>query len=221
MSPSDVDRMFELAIVKVEGLLERKTKAATPAKAAAAPNVEREERRSLPQKARAGTAPMHLGSYASYNNQLLLLTLARLVRSEQSQYSKYTTMPPTFVVPARDPWPAHVRGKTVNVNGFRAAKTKDKIHPKIEKKLNAINFVWDLKQHKWEMNLWGLRIYKVCHGDLDIPESFIVQNKDETYPRELWSFALGQWLAKTKAGIQDLPEVKKQALTEVGVQWVE
>ncbi|KAG9412789.1 hypothetical protein AC1031_015690 [Aphanomyces cochlioides] len=212
-TPAEMDSLFARAIEKLDSSVEGKDKAAKIDKATPAKSPEEAVRKTKKRSP--------IVSYSSLESQRVLVTLARLVHKEQMEKSDYTIMPASFDVPDKDPWPENLRGETININGFRTAKKKDQIHPKVEKRLNAIKFVWDIQQHKWDLNLWALKIYKALHGDLFMDPSYEISDKDPAFPRDMWKFPLGQWLAKTKANIRELSEDKKRLLAEAGVHWIE
>ncbi|RHY34585.1 hypothetical protein DYB32_000830 [Aphanomyces invadans] len=220
LTPLEVERMFDSAIKTIESLYEGKEKSNKEPRSSAAPSTGKAVTAEVQPSRHKKRCPLH--PYSSFKNQKLLVALAKLVRADQAKTSVYTSMPALFTVPDREPWPPTLRGGTVNIQGFRTAKAKGKIHPKIVKKLDAIKFVWDLHQHKWDVNLWGLRIYRSAYDpQLNIPPTFVVGDKDPAFPRDLWKFPLGQWVADIKANICTVPEDKKRLLGQVGLVWVE
>ncbi|KAF0695409.1 Aste57867_13758 [Aphanomyces stellatus] len=219
MTPEEVDRMFERAIEKIEGLYAGKEKQ-PPATAA---SVQPSTPTALPSKEKVRRKKrLPLGNYGSLESQKMLLKLARIEHNKQKKKSDFTILPAVFDVPDEEPYPEAIRGETININGFRSLKPKDKIHPKIGKKLDDMKFVWDLDQHTWKMNIWALKLYKVLHhDDLDIDPSYRIPNKDTAFARDMWNYPLGAWLARIRANARTLPEDKKRLLADVGVQWSE
>ena len=94
-----------------------------------------------------------------------------------------TGVPVSFVVPERGSkaaqrWPPRTHGLALGAKVFRIGTQglgKGEPPPEVRAaELNALGFVWDKREAQWEQVLAALRAYKALHGDVAVPEHFVV-----------------------------------------------
>jgi hypothetical protein len=85
-------------------------------------------------------------------------------------------VPKNFAVPSEAPWPEVVCGMKLGerVNSIRNSERYVKGHPERRAELDALGFVWDDRQRRWEEVRAALLVYKEVHGDLEVPKRFVV-----------------------------------------------
>ncbi|OQR83648.1 hypothetical protein ACHHYP_14439 [Achlya hypogyna] len=103
----------------------------------------------------------------------------------------FTSFPKFFTIPSEAPWPAHLHGVKLNTAQVRTHYKCGTLHPDTIARLQAINFVFDVNELKWELKLVALQTYKALHGDLCIPQDFRIPSQDPAWPRDLWGMRLG------------------------------
>ncbi|EQC37712.1 hypothetical protein SDRG_04739 [Saprolegnia diclina VS20] len=146
-----------------------------------------------------------------------LLELVKITHAVQSLTSSYTYLPRRYTVPAEAPWPTSLRGKTVNLTTFCTAYAQHKLPPSMQSALDAMNFVYDLRDLKWAQHLMALRAYKAISGDLDVPADFVVPSNDAAWPRDIWGLKLGRVLSSLRAKITELPDARQRQLQSIGL----
>jgi hypothetical protein len=105
--------------------------------------------------------------------------------------------------------------KHLTKDGFRLGQwvqvqrsTKDNLSEDRIKKLNDLNFVWDLNENTWMENFKALIAYKKEFGHCKVPVLYKTKN----------DFALGSWVSKQRTSKYVSPERKKQ-LDALGFVW--
>ena len=101
-------------------------------------------------------------------------------------------VPQAFVVPSKAPWPKQAWGVPL---GSRVATIRNqeifvKDHPERRAELDAMGFVWDDLERRWEEVRAALRAYQEVHGDLEVPQRFVVPS-EAPWPEVAWGMQLG------------------------------
>ncbi len=83
---------------------------------------------------------------------------------------------------------------------------RDKFH-----RLDALNFVWNIREYEWERAFGQLEVYKAQNGDCLVPEKYIVDG----------DLDLGAWVTKQRADLHFnfLSQDKMQRLNDIGFSW--
>jgi hypothetical protein len=66
-----------------------------------------------------------------------------------------------------------------------------KDHPERRAELDALGFVWDDLERRWEEEHVALLAYHEMHGDLQMPRAFVVPS-EAPWPEETWGMMLGR-----------------------------
>ncbi|RHY87265.1 hypothetical protein DYB37_013367 [Aphanomyces astaci] len=133
--------------------------------------------------------------------------------------SKYTTLPAQFKVPPSPDLPLSMHGSWVNISTFREAYRKQKLAPEVVEALNKVGFIWDVRQHKWEMTVQGLRTYSNLHNHVIIPRTFVVPHGDERWPKESWNWKLGRVVDNLRQDKDKLAQDRIATLDSLGFVW--
>ena len=78
--------------------------------------------------------------------------------------------------------------------------------------LDRIGFVWSLSEHKFDVFLKALKIYKKNYGNLYVPQKYIVSQDDVSWPREFWGIRLGNLVQRARIDSESLDKDKKDKL---------
>ena len=92
-------------------------------------------------------------------------------------------------------------GQWVGVQRVQA----DTLSPERKKRLNAIGFIWDDKEHAWEQGFAALTKFKAREGHCRVPQSHI-EGK----------YRLGQWVANQRAKVS---AERRKRLNAIGFVW--
>jgi hypothetical protein len=127
-----------------------------------------------------------------------------------------------FVVPSEAPWPEEAWGMKLGhrVNNIRASEQYVKDHPERLAELDALGFVWDDRERRWEEVRAALLAYKEVHGDLQVPYAFVVPS-EAPWPQEAWGMKLGGRLSGIRSKeiyVKDHPE-RRAELDAMGFRW--
>ena len=127
-----------------------------------------------------------------------------------------------FVVPAEAPWPKEAWGMKLGkrVNGIRAKEHYVKDEPERRAELDALGFVWDDLERRWEETRDTLAVYKEVHGDLQVTRAFVVPS-EAPWPKEAWGMKLGSRVNDIRAQehyVKDEPE-RRAELDAMGFRW--
>ena len=95
-----------------------------------------------------------------------------------------------------------------------------KDHPERRAELDALGFVWDDLERRWEEVRAALRVYQEAHGDLEVPQVFVVPSQ-APWPEEAWGMQLG-WrvnnIRSQEHHVKDHPE-RRAELDALGFRW--
>ena len=91
----------------------------------------------------------------------------------------HVRVPQKFVVPHDGAWPAHTHGLALgtSVSNLRTKYKRDQMPLQDVEALEAMDFVWDVPEWRWECVLGALRVYKEVHGDLQVHRKFVVASQ--------------------------------------------
>jgi hypothetical protein len=93
--------------------------------------------------------------------------------------------------------------------------------PERKEWLDEIGFVWDDLERRWDIAQTALTVYKAEHGDLLVPQSFVIPSS-APWAEETWGMNLGRTVGHIRdRGIylsDDKPE-RKEWLDEIGFVW--
>ncbi|CAK4080710.1 unnamed protein product [Aphanomyces euteiches] len=149
-------------------------------------------------------------SAISRHNQELLVRVVQL--------SATPCLPTLHSVPSGHPFPLDIQGTTINVGVYREAHRRHKLHHDIVRQLDALGFVWDLKQHKWQVHVAALRVYKTIYGDVLVPQAFVLSSSMD-WPTETWKLPLGRLVGTWRQTEATMSADKRAELDRVGFVW--
>ncbi|OQS04350.1 hypothetical protein THRCLA_03401 [Thraustotheca clavata] len=130
----------------------------------------------------------------------------------------FTSFPKFFTIPNQTPWPTHLRGIKLNTAQVRTHYKNGTLHPDTIASLQAINFVFDVNELKWELKLIALKTYKQLYGDLCIPQDFRIPSNDDKWPKDLWGMRLGLAVRSIRQKTEATSPRYAQ-LSELGFVW--
>jgi len=95
----------------------------------------------------------------------------------------------------------------VNQREYDGVYPRDKFH-----RLNALGFLWNIREYKWECAFAELKAYKAQYGDCLVPKKYLVDGGD---------LDLGAWVNKQRADLHFnfLSQEKVERLNEIGFSW--
>ena len=136
----------------------------------------------------------------------------------------HVRVPTAFVVPDADGWPEEARGLKLGrqVSGLRAQKKRDTLPQADVAQLEALRFVWDVPEWKWQCVLQSLLAYQELHGDLDVPQAFVVRS-EVPWPEDAWGMKLGHRVSNMRSKeifVKDHLE-RRAELDAMGFVWDE
>ena len=106
------------------------------------------------------------------------------------------------------------------VNSIRQKEIYVKDHPERRAELDAMGFVWDDYERRWEEVRAALRAYKELHDDLEVPVAFVVPS-EAPWAEEAWGVQLGSRVSNIRASeqfVKDHPE-RRAELDALGFRW--
>ena len=120
------------------------------------------------------------------------------------------------------PWPEEAWGLKLGsrVLNVRSYDTFVKDHPERRAELDAMGFVWDEFERRWELVRDALGVYKELHGDLEVPYRIVVPSA-APWPAEAWGLKLGSRvnnIRSSEAFIKEHPE-RRAELDAMGFVW--
>jgi hypothetical protein len=131
-------------------------------------------------------------------------------------------VPKAFVVPDADGWPAEVRGLVLGrkVSLLRQQKKRDTLPQDDVTQLEALRFVWDMREWQWQCALQSLEAYRGVHGDLEVSRPFVVPS-EAPWPEDTWGMKLGHKVNNIRGREQHVkhhPE-RRAELDALGFVW--
>ncbi|KAF0761867.1 hypothetical protein AaE_003382 [Aphanomyces astaci] len=131
--------------------------------------------------------------------------------------SKYTTLPARLKVPPSPDQSKHP--SWVNLSSFREAYRKKMLAPDVVEALNNVGFVWDTRQHKWEVTLQGLQTFSDLYGHVRVPTMFVVPEGSEQWPQECWNWKLGYLVDRLRRNKENMSQDRIATLDSLGFIW--
>ena len=131
-------------------------------------------------------------------------------------------VPYAFVVPPEAPWHAETWGLKLGmrVNNIRGSEQFVKDQPERRAELDAMGFVWDDLERRWELVRDALAVYKELHGDLAVPYAFVVPSQ-APWPAAAWGLKLGHSVGRIRSQeifVKDQP-ARRAELDAMGFHW--
>lgn len=135
-------------------------------------------------------------------------------------------VPSNFIVPNYDPWPEATRGMPLGKK-IPSVRTKAylKANPGATEKLEGIGFEFDGKvaanDARFNNVFNALVHYKELHGDLLVPQPFVIPEESSDWPEETWGLRLGARVNAIRSQgtfVKSNPE-RKEKLNELGFEW--
>ncbi|CAK4362158.1 unnamed protein product, partial [Aphanomyces euteiches] len=72
---------------------------------------------------------------------------------------------------------------------------------------------------QWEENLEALRIYKLIHGNLNVPHYYEVKEGDTQWPQKFWGKNLGKSVAVFRQELERMDPSRREILDSIGFVW--
>ena len=134
----------------------------------------------------------------------------------------HVRVPYKFVVPDADGWPEEARGLALGlqVSGLRQQKKRGTLPQDDVAQLEALSFVWNLYDWKWQCVLQSLQAYQELHGDLQVTRAFVVPS-EAPWPEEAWGMKLGYRVRDIRSRgdfVKHHPE-RRAELDALGFRW--
>ena len=139
-------------------------------------------------------------------------------------------VPNNFKVPQDDAlWPTKTHGMNLG-NIVHSIRSADKLvygSPEREKALTDLGFVWEetgralYAKKRFELIFQALEVYKTLHGDLLVPQAFVVPKDTSDWPEELWDLKLGARVNAMRSQgtlVSNSPD-RRARLDEIGFTW--
>ena len=106
------------------------------------------------------------------------------------------------------------------VSDIRHMEIFVKHHPERRAELDAMGFVWDDRERRWEEARTALLAYQEVHGDLQVSYSFVVPS-EAPWAEEAWGMKLGQRVDNIRRRgdfVREDPE-RRAELDGLGFAW--
>ena len=103
---------------------------------------------------------------------------------------------------------------------IRSSEHFVKEHPERRATLDAMGFVWDEFERRWELVRDALAVYKELHDDLQVPKTFVVPSA-APWPAEAWGLKLGHRVSDIRSQehfVKEHPE-RRAELDAMGFRW--
>ncbi|KAF0720053.1 Aste57867_585 [Aphanomyces stellatus] len=147
-----------------------------------------------------------------------LVQVVKIAHALQSPTSDFTNFPARFTVPAADPWPPQLHGRTIHVAKVRKQYKDGTLPAPVVAALDNHGFVWDAKQHNWNLRLQALRTYKALHDNLLVPYEYTVPAA-APWAKDLWGCKLGVAVTNIRSRVDLLTPDRKAALEALDFVW--
>ncbi|OQR85345.1 hypothetical protein THRCLA_23038 [Thraustotheca clavata] len=106
-----------------------------------------------------------------------------------------------------------------NVSNLRSRR--DNLLPEYQHELDKLGFVWSKLEDEWQVKLAALTTYKNLHGNLLIPQRFVVPTNDRQWPKDTWSIKLGLMVMNLRRRQRILTPERRNSLEKLGFVWDE
>ncbi|OQR82363.1 hypothetical protein THRCLA_23213, partial [Thraustotheca clavata] len=129
-------------------------------------------------------------------------------------------IPIKFVVPINDPnWPEETWNLKIGAFVKRLRTRRDNLLPEHQHELDKLGFVWSQLEDEWQLKLAALTTYKKLHGNLLIPQKFVVPINDPNWPEETWNLRLGISVAYLRTRRDNLLPEHQHELDKLSFVW--
>ncbi|KAG9408335.1 hypothetical protein AC1031_021575 [Aphanomyces cochlioides] len=152
------------------------------------------------------------------SSHAMLLEVVRIARDIQAHTSDYTNFPARFTVPSMTPWPSSLQGKTIHVAKVRKQYKDGTLPQDVVDTLDNLGFVWDAKQHNWDLRVAALKTYKEIHGSLLVPYEYTVPS-EAPWAKDLWGCKLGVAVTNIRSRMEVLTPDRKASLDALEFVW--
>jgi hypothetical protein len=85
----------------------------------------------------------------------------------------------------------------------------DKLPPTRRERLEALGFVWDPLEQKWEEGFLALKAFFTQHGHTRVPRNFVTED----------GFKLGNWVKKQRGNKKLITAARRVRLDDLGFAW--
>jgi hypothetical protein len=147
------------------------------------------------------------------------------LRAYKEAHGGDVAVPQAFVVPAHSPpWPQATWGLRLGsrVDNIRSQGAYVKHRPERRAELDALGFVWNDLERRWEEVRAALLAYKELHGDLEVPQDFTVpEEAPPPWPQEARGLKLGSRVNRIRCEglcVKGHPE-RRAELDALGFVW--
>ena len=86
--------------------------------------------------------------------------------------------------------------------------------------LNRMGFIWNINEEHWQRILKSLQVYKEVHGNLEVPQEFVVPS-EAPWPEDAWGMYLGHrvyGIRNREMYVKDRPD-RVAELNRMGFIW--
>ncbi|OQS07298.1 hypothetical protein THRCLA_20182 [Thraustotheca clavata] len=158
-------------------------------------------------------------SQTSIAKQKILAQVAQIIFENQPPDTKYVHLPSKYTVPNEPPFPDQLQGISLDIALFREWYRKRRLEPDVVAILDALHFVWDLNQFKWDMHLRCLQTFRAIHGHLRVPDRFVVPEDDPRWPKDLAGIHLGHVVHNIRGYGMESKQARSKELEALGFIW--
>eukprot|EP01033_Poteriospumella_lacustris_P017716 gene17716-biopygen7957 len=129
------------------------------------------------------------------------------------QLHYHANVPNAFVVPDEEPWPQELRGDRLGMRIKYLRVSKKRLSPAQVEQLDKAGMVWSDEEYQVGRIERGLTTYKAIHGDVRIPQMFVVPHGDGRWDRDLWDMKLGSAIHMVRSrGVYEAHRFRFEAL---------
>ncbi len=155
-----------------------------------------------------------------------LATYRQQVAQKTGSSGPLASVPPTFVVPNSPPWPENTRGLPLGkLLPLVRSKAFLKSNPAAKEQLEALDVELDgktaINDARFQKVYEALKRYREIHGDLLVPQPFVVPTKSNQWPDDLWGLRLGARVNAIRSQgtfVSNNPD-RKKLLDDLGFIW--
>jgi hypothetical protein len=113
-----------------------------------------------------------------------------------------------------------MHGLKLGTVAFNLRQRKDRLSESHLDGLEALGFDWGIYCYEnWENTLLALTTYEEIHGDLRVPQTFVIPTDDQVWPEATHGMKLGTVVAYLRQRKASLPQHQIDALDFFGFEW--
>lgn len=154
------------------------------------------------------------------------LATYRQFQSQTSTAGNPLSVPPTFIVPNSPQWPESTRGLPLGkLLPLVRSKAFLKANPEAKERLEALDVELDgktaMNDARFQKVYEALKRYREIHGDLLVPQPFVVPSKSNDWAEDLWGLRLGARVNAIRSQgtfVGNNPD-RKKLLDDLGFVW--